>query len=101
VSAFHYGDASLYMQRTLFQETGGFSEAHIVFEDYDLVDKLKSRGSFYIIKKAVITSARKYRENGVFKMQAIFYLMYVLYRFGLSQKSLVAIYKKLIRQNKL
>ncbi|HEY0060290.1 MAG TPA: TIGR04283 family arsenosugar biosynthesis glycosyltransferase [Flavisolibacter sp.] len=101
VSAFHYGDASLYVPRTLFKDVGGFSEDHIVFEDYDLVEKLKSRGSFHIIRRAVITSARKYRVNGVFKMQVIFYLMYGLYRLRLPQQKLLSVYKSLIRQDKL
>ena len=101
VSAFHYGDASLYVERTLFEEIGGFREDHIVFEDYRLVKELESRGVFGIIKKPVITSARKYRENGVFKMQVIFYLMYLLYRLGMSQPKMVSVYKNLIRQDKL
>ncbi len=101
VSAFHYGDASLYVLRTLFEEVGGFSEAHIVFEDYQLVKRLKSRGSFHIIRKEVITSARKYRVNGVFKMQVIFYLMYFLYRLRLPQQKLLSVYKRLITQDKL
>ena len=101
VSAFHYGDASLYVHRDRFTEAGGFAEDHIVFEDYHLVKALKSRGSFHIIRKAVITSARKYRENGVFKMQVIFYLMYGLYRLRLPQQKLLSVYKSLIRQDKL
>lgn len=101
VDAFRYGDQSLFVQRKLFQNIGGFCEAHIVFEDYHIIKRLKRQGRFDIIKRPVITSARKYLDNGIYKMQGIFYLMYFLYRFGLSQRHLVATYKKLIRQAKL
>lgn len=101
VNAFRYGDQSLFVHRKLFENLGGFCEEHIVFEDYYIIRKLKQSASFTILKKPVITSARKYLENGIYKMQTIFYLMYFLYRLGLSQQRLVAIYKKLIRQNKI
>lgn len=101
VNAFRYGDQSLFVNRNLFNTLNGFSEQHIIFEDYDIIKRIREKGSFCIIKKPVITSARKYLENGIFKMQGIFYLMYFLYRFGYSQSRLVSIYKKLISQDKI
>lgn len=101
VDAFRYGDQSLFVQQNHFNEVNGFCEKHIVFEDYRIIKQLKKQGSFAIIKKPVITSARKYLDNGVIKMQGIFYLMYFLYRFGYSQPRLVATYKRLIKQDKL
>jgi rSAM/selenodomain-associated transferase 2 len=101
VNAFRYGDQSLFVMNDNFKSVKGFCESHIIFEDYDIIKKIKKKGSFRIIKKPVITSARKYIENGIFKMQGIFYLMYFLYRFGYSQSRLVSIYKRLIRQDKI
>lgn len=101
VDAFHYGDQSLFVKRNHFIEVKGFCEEHIVFEDYRIITRLKKKGQFTIIKKPVITSARKYLENGIYRMQGIFYLMYFLYRSGVSQQRLVAIYKRLIKQDKL
>ncbi|GAA4342013.1 TIGR04283 family arsenosugar biosynthesis glycosyltransferase [Flaviaesturariibacter amylovorans] len=101
VDAFRYGDQSLFVTRELFMRAGGFSEAHIVFEDYALIRKLKRLSPFRIIKKPVLTSARKYVENGPIRMQAIFYLMYFLYRSGTGQARLVRIYRRLIRQEKI
>jgi len=54
-----------------------------------------------VIKKPVITSARKYLENGIYKTQGIFFIIYLMYRFGFSQQTLLATYKKIIIQNKL
>jgi rSAM/selenodomain-associated transferase 2 len=101
VDAFHYGDQSLFIRRELFNHVNGFCEKHIVFEDYEIIKKLKKKGRFAIIKRPVVTSARKYLDNGIFKMQGIFYLMYFLYKFGWSQRRLVATYKRLIKQEKI
>jgi rSAM/selenodomain-associated transferase 2 len=101
VNAFRYGDQSLFVSRKYFERVGGFSEKHIVFEDYEIIKRLRRHGKFAILKKEVITSARKYVTNGVFKMQGIFYLMYIMYRLGYSQEKLLALFRKLVRQDKL
>ncbi|MEO6315560.1 MAG: TIGR04283 family arsenosugar biosynthesis glycosyltransferase [Chitinophagaceae bacterium] len=101
VAAFRYGDQSLFVNTTQFSAIQGFNETLIVFEDYDIIKRLKKMGSFTIIKKPVITSARKYTDNGIFKIQGIFYLMYFLYRFGFPQEKLVSTYKRLVKQDKL
>jgi hypothetical protein len=70
-------------------------------EDQQLIKRLKKIVRFAIIKKPVITSARKYLENGIYKTQGIFFVIYFMYRFGYSQQKLVAAYKKMITQNKI
>jgi len=101
VDAFHYGDQSLFVKCDHFHNAGGYCEKHIVFEDYHIIKQLKKRGRFTIVRKRVITSARKYLDNGIYKMQGVFYLMYFLYKLGLSQPRLVATYKRLIKQDKI
>lgn len=101
VDAFRYGDQSLFVNAAVFKKVNGFSDRHIVFEDYHIIKQLKKTGPFAIIKKPVITSARKYLDNGIFKMQGIFYLMYFFYKFGCNQQQLVSTYKRLIKQDKL
>jgi len=82
-------------------QVGGFCEKHIVLEDQQIIRQLKKISSFKVIKKPVVTSARKYVENGIYKTQAIFFLIYFMYRLGFSQQKLVSTYRKLIRQDKL
>ena len=101
VDAFHYGDQSLFVKCDHFHSAGGFCEKHIVFEDYHIIKQLKKNGRFTIVKKRVLTSARKYRDNGIYKMQGVFYLMFFLYKLGLSQPRLIATYKRLINQDKI
>lgn len=101
VQAFRYGDQSLFVRKEVFDRAGGFDERLIVFEDNEIVRRLKRSGPFKILSASVRTSARKYIENGVYRMQAIFYLMYFLYRGGWSQERLLRTYRKLITQDKL
>jgi len=92
---------SLFVRKDVFDRAGGFDESLIVFEDNEIVRRLKRSGPFKILSASVRTSARKYIENGIFRMQAIFYLMYFLYRAGWSQERLLRMYRKLITQDKL
>jgi len=101
VDAIRFGDQSLFVTKDIFELTGGFSEKHIVLEDQHLIKRLKKTGRFTIIKKPVITSARKYLENGIYITQGIFFIIYFMYRLGYSQQKLVTTYRKLISQNKL
>ncbi len=96
-----FGDQSLFVTKEKFRKAGSFCEKHIVLEDQHLIKRLKKNDHFKVIKKPVITSARKYLENGIYKTQGIFFIIYFMYRLGFSQQRLVAFYRKLIRQDKL
>jgi rSAM/selenodomain-associated transferase 2 len=101
VNAFRYGDQSLFVTSDVFLKAGGFSESHIVMEDYEIIKRLRKHGNFIVLPKEILTSARKYVANGVFKMQGIFYMMYFMYQLGCSQKTLLTTFRKLVRQDKL
>jgi rSAM/selenodomain-associated transferase 2 len=101
VDAIRFGDQSLFVRKSVFEKTGGFCEKHIVLEDQQLIKRLKKMARFTIIKRPVLTSARKYLENGIYKTQAVFFIVYGMYRLGYSQQKLVAAYKKMITQNKI
>ncbi|MEB0260281.1 MULTISPECIES: TIGR04283 family arsenosugar biosynthesis glycosyltransferase [unclassified Mucilaginibacter] len=101
VNALRFGDQSLFVTKASFEQAGGFCEQHIVLEDQELIKRLRKQVRFKVIKKAVVTSARKYLENGIYRTQGIFFIIYLLYRIGFSQQKLVRTYKKLIRQDKL
>ncbi len=101
VNAVRFGDQSLFIRKEKFHEAGGFCEKHIVLEDQHFIRRIKKVARFTIIQKPVITSARKYLENGIYKTQALFFLIYFMYRLGFSQQKLVTTYRILIRQDKL
>lgn len=101
VDAIRFGDQSLFVSKNIFENSGGFDETHIVLEDQEFIKRLKKMACFTIIKKSVLTSARKYLDNGIYKTQGIFFIIYFMYRFGYSQQKLVATYKKMISEDKL
>jgi len=100
-NCFRFGDQSLFIKKDIFSRCGGFCEKHMVLEDQEIMHRIRKKGKFIVIKKQVITSARKYLDNGIFKTQGIFYLIYAMYQLGFSQQRLLGTYRKLIRQDKL
>ncbi len=101
LNAVRFGDQSLYVKREHFITSTGFREDLVVMEDQEIIGRLRRLGRFCVMNDYVITSARKYIENGIYRMQAIFYLIWSLYYLGVSQQKLVSVYKKLIRKHKL
>lgn len=91
-----FGDQSLFVTKLVFESIGGFDESLIVMEDQKIVRKIKRESPFKVIKSPVITSARKYRENGVYRLQGVFFLIWAGYYLGLDQQSLTDIYRKYI-----
>ena len=92
-----FGDQSLFVRREVFAQAGAFDETLRVFEDQEIISRLRRHGTFIILPGAVTTSARKYHDNGVYRLQLIFGLLCVLYQLGASQTQLVRVYKRLIR----
>ncbi len=101
IDAFRYGDQSLFVLKETFARCNGYDSSLVVFEDNEIISRLKRSGTFKVLKTAIITSARKYRTNGVLKTQTVFYLLYFLYRLKFSQKTMVSIFKSLLKQDKI
>ena len=95
------GDQSLFVLKSAFEAVGGFDERLIIMEDADITIRLRQQFCFQIVDCTVITSARKFRENGELRLLLIFTLVYLLYELGLPQATLLGIYRALIRQNKI
>jgi rSAM/selenodomain-associated transferase 2 len=94
-----FGDQSLFVKKELFEKIGGFDESLIVMEDQKIVRECKKQGTFKLIQKPVITSAAKYRMNGVVKLQFVFTLIWLLYYLGVSQARLKTIYNRMIKMD--
>jgi len=96
IDLFRFGDQSLFIRKDQFWEIGGFREDHVVMEDQEIIKRIKKKDSFTILPERVITSARKYKENGMLRLQLIFTLIVILYKLGFSQQKLVSVYKRLV-----
>ena len=98
---FRFGDQSLFVTAEVFNFAGRFDTDLILMEDQELVTRLRKYGEFIIMTHSVVTSARKFRENGVVRLFWIFVKIYVLYRMGRPQSQLVKIYQDNIRGSKI
>jgi GT2 family glycosyltransferase len=101
VNAVRFGDQSLFVTKEIFKKCGGFKEDLIMMEDQEVIHRIKKHGKFEVMNDAVITSARKYLDNGIFRMQSIFYRIWAMYYLGYSQEQLLKLHRKLIKNHKL
>jgi rSAM/selenodomain-associated transferase 2 len=88
------GDQSQFITRPLFDEIGGFDETYTIYEDNVLINELYARNKFVVIPKKITTSARLYRQHGVWKLQRHFWTIYVKKWFGASADDIFKYYKK-------
>lgn len=101
VNAVRFGDQSLFIDKEVFEKSGGFRRDLLMMEDQEIIHRIKKHSRFKVMDAAVTTSARKYRDNGVYRMQAIFFCIWFFYYTGFSQKYLLRLHRKLIRNHKL
>lgn len=101
VNAFRFGDQSLFVKREVFAQINGFDENLHVFEDQEIISRVRKYCRFKVLPDTIITAARKYHDNGVYRTQAIYFLLYFMYKFGYSQEHMINKYRSLIKQDKL
>lgn len=101
VNAVRFGDQSLFVTKNIFQKSGGFREDLLMMEDQEIIHRIKKHGRFKVMNDVVITSAKKYLDNGVYRMQSIFYRIWALYYLGYSQQRLLKLHRRLIKKHKL
>lgn len=86
-----YGDSAIFVRREAYERSGGFKSAPI-FEDLDLLRRLKGMGRFVHPSATVITSARRF-ENGRFLGTFIRWLvLQLLYWLGVNPSRLARLY---------
>lgn len=90
------GDQSLYILRDLFLELKGFSEKHIIMEEYDLISRARRRYPFRIIPKEVLVSARKYETNSYLRVQIANLIAFNMYRLGFPQQRIYNTYRRML-----
>lgn len=93
-SALRFGDQGLFVQRAIFDQIEGYNESMSLLEDQDIVRRLKITGKFDVLPASIQTSARRYLKHGIFKTQANYFVVWMMYRLGFKQKTIVNYYKK-------
>ena len=90
------GDQSLFVTKELFETCGGYDERFKIFEDHELIGKLYKKTRFYVIQKQLISSARRFREKGILKLQLLFWAIYFKKWMGATPEALFKFYKSYI-----
>lgn len=96
-----FGDQSLFVLKSTFEAIQGFNTQLTIMEDADFVKRLRDKFRFQRVDCVVITSARKFHDNGELRLLLIFMLITVLYELQFSQATLLSVYRRLIRQDKI
>jgi rSAM/selenodomain-associated transferase 2 len=86
------GDQAIFMRKNYFDSIGGF-ETIPLMEDTELMTRVKSLGGrIGIVNKQVVSSARMWQQNGVFRTTLKNHAIRLLYTLGVSPARLVKIY---------
>ena len=85
------GDQAIFVRRELFEQLGAYPEIKLM-EDIELSKKLKAIGKPACIKQPVITSSRKWEQNGIARTVLLMWRLRLQYFFGASPDKLHAQY---------
>jgi hypothetical protein len=88
-----FGEAGLFLRRRLFEEIGGFPEWPL-FEDLEILVRLRRRTSIGRARGCVQASPRRYLERGVWRQQGLNLLLYGLFQLGVSPARLARAYDR-------
>jgi rSAM/selenodomain-associated transferase 2 len=78
-----YGDQAIFITKKVFQQVGDFPELPIM-EDFELIRRLKRLGKITVLSVAVVTSARRWLQKGVFKTTLINQVVIIAYLLGIK-----------------
>ncbi len=86
-----YGDSAIFTRREVYEKVGGFAD-YPIFEDLDLVEKLKKQGSLIMLGATVETSSRRFEGKSFILTLTRWTILQILYWCGVSPETLMKIY---------
>ncbi len=86
-----YGDSGIFARRAVYDEIGGF-QSYPIFEDVDLVRRLRRRGRIVHLPTIVITSSRRFEDHSFALTFARWASLQVLYWIGVHPRTLNRLY---------
>jgi rSAM/selenodomain-associated transferase 2 len=86
------GDQAIFVRREVFESLGGFREP-LLFEDVELCCRLKRLGRPVIPPEPVITSSRRWREDGAIRTTIMMWGLKLAYLAGVSSDRLARVYR--------
>lgn len=87
------GDFGLFIRKSTFDKIGGFNEIELM-EDVDICKRLKKEGKLVQADAKIISSARRFKKQGLLKTWTHMQINRFLYFIGVSPKRLSEFYKE-------
>ncbi|MDQ1611433.1 MAG: hypothetical protein QOG00_1364 [Pyrinomonadaceae bacterium] len=94
----YYGDSAIFVRARAYRKVGGFRPFPI-FEDLDLVRRLKRRGRLIHLPARVVTSSRRFEGRSFAWTFARWSLLQMLYWLGVNPHTLSRLYAPVRRGN--
>lgn len=94
------GDQTLFVTRSLFDQLKGYDNYYVVMEDFDFIRRARRQVRFRVIPKEARVSARKYEENRYGRVTIANFIVFTMFRLGVSPSRLLRTYKKMVRYEK-
>lgn len=88
-----YGDQGLFMEKRVFREVEGFA-ALTIMEDFDLVRRLRRRGRVSTLQASAITSSRRWRKLGAWRVTLLNQMMIAGFFAGVAPERLARFYRR-------
>jgi len=86
------GDQCIFVTRSAFDSVGGFPD-QLLMEDVELSSRLRKISAPACIHMPVITSCRRWQQNGIVKTVLLMWKLRLAYFFGASPESLASLYR--------
>lgn len=87
-----YGDQGIFVRRAVFNQLGGYHEAPLM-EDVDLVRRLRRVGKLHRSRLKLLTSARRWRQDGWFTRMFRNWTLMIRYAMGADLRRLARRYE--------
>ncbi|MCZ4408381.1 TIGR04283 family arsenosugar biosynthesis glycosyltransferase [Cryomorphaceae bacterium 1068] len=94
---FRGGDQSLFIEREVFESLGGFDERYKIYEDVEFINRIKRKHDFEILNDYVVTSSRRFQENGTMRLYFHFAVIHLKALMGKDPASLSVYYENHIK----
>ncbi len=94
---FRGGDQSLFIRKKDYDLLDGFNEKYIIYEDVEFIHRIYKKYTFKIINDYVVTSERKFKKNGIWKLHFNFLMIHIKNWLGDPPEALYKYYTKHIK----
>ena len=90
------GDQTLFVSKKLFDSFKGYDTRYKVCEDIHFIKKLYQQKHFRVLPDKVITSSRRFYENGILRLLFHFGVLHISHWMGIGPNFLNAYYQRMI-----